>query len=336
MGASLSNARARRRIVARHAREARQAVAAGGEVDMEKLSALKEWVEGDLNRRIASQRAVQLRGRRMRREVHRLKRVYLDTGADVNEVDPDRKVCTSCLMHAAMGGHLPIVSLLLEHGANPAAQNLLRESALSIAAAKNHGEVALRLLEHADCPINTVDVDGISPLSWAVIHNNVPVARRLLERGASMFQHRDKRKPLEIAEAEARAAAGAASKRRNKGGGAHPRDSTTHAPAGASTTSDNATGAAALEGDAARWRPMLSLLRQHHTREGAERDKRRWAREDKMRKIELEYWAQKDAERKRKGGAGPRKKRGRRGGRVVPGAAKGGGGSDGGGGDVYD
>jgi len=164
--------------------------------------ALKEWVTGDFTREIASYRTRSLRGRRLRKVLKRIRRYYLDLGADVNEVDPDKKVLTTVLMLAAMGGHVRVVELLLERGADAGRQNLMKETALSIACAKSFTAVALALINQGESPVNTTDVDGFSPLTWAVVNNNVGVARALLMRGASQFLHRDRREPLDIARDE--------------------------------------------------------------------------------------------------------------------------------------
>ena len=164
--------------------------------------ALKEWVTGDFTREIASYRTRSLRGRKLRKVLKRIRRYYLDLGADVNEVDPDKKVLTTVLMLAAMGGHVRVVELLLERGADAGRQNLMKETALSIACAKSFTAVALALINQGESPVNTTDVDGFSPLSWAVINNNVGVARALLMRGASQFLYRDRREPLDIARDE--------------------------------------------------------------------------------------------------------------------------------------
>ena len=52
---------------------------------------------------------------------------------------------TTALMRAAEAGDASIVSLLLEHHADPAAKNAFGETAMGLAAAKNHGAV-VRLL----------------------------------------------------------------------------------------------------------------------------------------------------------------------------------------------
>ena len=155
MGAIVSSRhRAQKKIQQRNAREAKAIAIAGrkaaDQAKIEQLKALKEWVEGDLNRELAMLRTVRLRGRKMRHKVQRLQRVYLATGADPNEVEPGKQAGTTCLMHAAMGGHLEIVEMLLQFGADHTAKNLMRETALSLAVARDFTPVALRLLAEED------------------------------------------------------------------------------------------------------------------------------------------------------------------------------------------
>ena len=282
-----SRARAQKKIKARNARDAKaianSAAKAADQAKIEQLKALKEWVEGDLNRELAMLRTVRLRGRKMRRKVQRLQRVYLATGADPNEVEPGKQAGTTCLMHAAMGGHLEIVEMLLQFGADHTTKNLMRETALSLAVARNFTPVALRLLEEEGALVDSVDVDGVSVLSHAARNNNIAVARVLLDKGASQFLHRDKHSPLEIAQEKYEAAAGDKKARHD------------------------------LE-------PLLELLSEHYEAERVAREKAQFEREDKLRAVELEYWRQKEEE-KRRGARGAKRKareaRLRRG-RVVP------------------
>ena len=141
MGAIVSSRhRAQKKIQQRNAREAKAIAIAGrkaaDQAKIEQLKALKEWVEGDLNRELAMLRTVRLRGRKMRHKVQRLQRVYLATGADPNEVEPGKQAGTTCLMHAAMGGHLEIVQYLCELGCDRETQMTDGHTALLVAAEK--------------------------------------------------------------------------------------------------------------------------------------------------------------------------------------------------------
>ena len=160
----------------------------------------------------------------------------------------------------------------------------MRETALSLAVARDFTPVALRLLAEEDALVDSVDVDGVSVLSHAARNNNTAVARVLLDKGASQFLHRDKHSPLEIAQEMYEAAAGDKKARRD------------------------------LE-------PLLELLSERYEAERLAREKARFEREDKLRAVELEFWRRKE-EAKRLGARGA-KRRARqarlRGGRVAPG-----------------
>jgi hypothetical protein len=71
-----------------------------------------------------------------------LVRETLSSGGDVNVIDRERK---TPLIHAAGLGHLAVVEVLLEAGAEPEWRDVSDETALLKAAANGHGEVAQRL-----------------------------------------------------------------------------------------------------------------------------------------------------------------------------------------------
>ena len=82
------------------------------------------------------------------------------------------------LLVAADAGDVPMVSLLLQRGADPTVHS---NASLLLACQNGHQDVAEMLLEHgAD-----VNVDYDSPLLWAAHHGDELMTRMLLAKGAS-------------------------------------------------------------------------------------------------------------------------------------------------------
>ncbi len=95
------------------------------------------------------------------------------------------------LMLAADDGHLAIVKLLLERGADIHAQCSLKATSLMCAAQKDHLEVVKILMSKAVAAgtpinINAIDTFGRSALIHAAIFNAPRVAKYLLESGADI------------------------------------------------------------------------------------------------------------------------------------------------------
>ncbi len=84
---------------------------------------------------------------------------------------------------AARKGHVEIVRLLLEHGADPNARDIHGGTPLHDAALWGHTEVVKLLLEHGADP-NIRDKTGATPLLLAVDQDHTDVAKLLLEHGA--------------------------------------------------------------------------------------------------------------------------------------------------------
>lgn len=89
--------------------------------------------------------------------------LFIERGADVNAVEALQE--QTALMWAAAEGHLDVVDVLLDNGANPNLKS--RTSELSTRSTR------------ADYPSG-----GFTALMWAVRNGNEPVARRLIEGGA--------------------------------------------------------------------------------------------------------------------------------------------------------
>ena len=97
------------------------------------------------------------------------------------------------LHFAAQNGHLEVVRLLLERGANVNAQNTdelwwrERRTPLHFAAQNGHLDVVRLLLERgANVNAETSGVAGWTPLHFAAQNGHLEVVRVLLERGANV------------------------------------------------------------------------------------------------------------------------------------------------------
>jgi hypothetical protein len=114
---------------------------------------------------------------------------WLLGGAEPNEIEKKNKLNTSAIMYAAKGGHFKVIEILLKAGANVNQQNLLGDTALSIACSRiqqhrRFAQCAKLLLKHGADP-NSVDKNGLVPLNWTAIHGHKGVTKKLLEMGAS-------------------------------------------------------------------------------------------------------------------------------------------------------
>jgi hypothetical protein len=98
-------------------------------------------------------------------------------GADVNCIDPDDRVATP-IVHAASHGHIEIVKLLLQKGADPNARNIGSNTALMLAARFGHIEVVKALIA-GGADVNARDRFGDTALDNAREH---PDIQRILQR----------------------------------------------------------------------------------------------------------------------------------------------------------
>ena len=87
------------------------------------------------------------------------------------------------LVLAAQEGHLAVVRLLLEAGADKDAADTDGDTALHIAAKEGHLEV-VRLLLEAGADKDAADTDGYTPLHFAARKGHLEAIRLLLETGA--------------------------------------------------------------------------------------------------------------------------------------------------------
>ncbi len=91
----------------------------------------------------------------------------------------------SLLMRASWHGHKPLVTWLLEAGANPDFQSNRGLSALINAAIRGHGDVADALLS-AGASVNLASKDGRTALMAAAWNGHDGLVRRLLRGGADV------------------------------------------------------------------------------------------------------------------------------------------------------
>ncbi|RMZ96169.1 TANC1 isoform X2 [Brachionus plicatilis] len=91
---------------------------------------------------------------------------------------------------AASEGHLAIIDILIERGAELNAQDRDGLSALSWACLKGHHNAALALLEHP-VDVNHTDQSGRTALDLATFYGDVRLVQLLIERGAQI-EHVDK------------------------------------------------------------------------------------------------------------------------------------------------
>ncbi len=89
------------------------------------------------------------------------------------------------LILAASEGHLAILDILIERGADLASQDRDGLSALSWACLKGHHNAALTLLG-SGVDINHVDLSGRTCLDLATFYGDVRLVQMLLERGAQI------------------------------------------------------------------------------------------------------------------------------------------------------
>lgn len=114
----------------------------------------------------------------------------VDRGSDIEAKDPNHK---TPLIKATENGHLEVVRVLLQKGANTAAKAgryIDDGTALHVAARAGHVEIIKLLLEFG-ADIEAKASRGARPLHWAVEDEKVDVVKLLLERNADINARRD-------------------------------------------------------------------------------------------------------------------------------------------------
>ncbi|RYP18551.1 hypothetical protein DL765_003836 [Monosporascus sp. GIB2] len=102
--------------------------------------------------------------------------------ADINTKDDDSQ---TLLFQAVQTGHMAIVKLLLENGADPETRKDFSQTPLLLAARNGHEAVVKLLLENGANLETKDDNHGQTPLSWAAEKGHEAVVKLLLEKGAN-------------------------------------------------------------------------------------------------------------------------------------------------------
>ena len=109
-----------------------------------------------------------------------LARLLIEHGANVAAQDKDG---TTPLHRASEEGHVDLARLLIEHGADVAAQDKYGTAPLHQASEEGHVDLARLLIEHG-ADAQAQDKYGTTPLHRASFPGHVDVARLLIEHGA--------------------------------------------------------------------------------------------------------------------------------------------------------
>jgi len=107
----------------------------------------------------------------------------LQQGVPVNA--PEGKKNSSALMFAAERGFLPIVTLLVDKGADVNYRNTYGYTALHAAVSGSHAEVVSALLEKG-ADVHAIEEKGRTPLFFAIGQKALDVVRLLKEHGADV------------------------------------------------------------------------------------------------------------------------------------------------------
>ena len=123
-------------------------------------------------------------------------RILVEHGANVAA----QTLLGSTPLHpASLNGHLDIARILVEHGANVAAQDHVGWSPLHLASRNGHLDIARILVEHG-ANVAAQDKHGWTPLHFASSNGHVDLARHLFEHGANAeAQIQDGSTPLHLA-----------------------------------------------------------------------------------------------------------------------------------------
>jgi hypothetical protein len=128
-----------------------------------------------------------------------LMRLLLERGAEINQAN---KNGNTAFHFAVSRGHEEVVSMLLSSGADPSRRGLRGQMALMLASRNGHvALVRLLLRSMGGRGLDERDMDGRTALWWACIHGNDDVVRVLLLAGADHTISDDfNRTPLQAAE----------------------------------------------------------------------------------------------------------------------------------------
>ena len=112
---------------------------------------------------------------------HSMVKLLLEAGADINAQGGQYG---NALFAAVVGGHEDTLEMLLEQGANVTALDSHLKGAIHYAINNRYCKPSLvNLLLDRGAPMNTVDIDNMTPLHYSVKFSHKIVAKVLLERG---------------------------------------------------------------------------------------------------------------------------------------------------------
>ena len=114
----------------------------------------------------------------------------VSNGGDKKIVNQADKHGRTALILAASEGHLAIIDILVEKGADLVCADKDGLSALSWACLKGHFNAALALINNG-ADVNHTDNSGRTPLDLATFYGDLKLVQHLLERGA-LIEHVDK------------------------------------------------------------------------------------------------------------------------------------------------
>ena len=108
----------------------------------------------------------------------------------------------SPLSHAAAGGRIDVISLLLHHHAEiDSMDNRMRTPLMDAASGLQQGAIEILLQNHAN--VDSIDADQRSAIIYAILEDHRPSVEMLLRYGANAYLHdRDGQTPMEIARAK--------------------------------------------------------------------------------------------------------------------------------------
>ena len=119
---------------------------------------------------------------------------FLEGGIDVNA---NSKLGTA-LHRAVLRGHMDIVDLLINNGANVNLKSESGDTALHYAAKKNHIDIVEMLLKNG-ADINITGYRGLVPLHFAVTFDSVQLSEKLIIHGADVnVPNDDGQTPLDV------------------------------------------------------------------------------------------------------------------------------------------
>jgi len=120
-------------------------------------------------------------------------RLLIEHGADAAAQSKDG---TTPLHRSSFWGHVDVARLLIEHGADAAAQSKDGTTPLHRASAGGHVDVSRLLIEHG-ADVAAQSKDGTTPLHETSLRGHVDMARLLIEHGAdAAAQSKDGTTPL--------------------------------------------------------------------------------------------------------------------------------------------